>query len=126
MIGWNISVYRQKNPIVMLPATAASHAGERLAAWQTDEYGLAWIHELVKEGNAIDLGGDGYPCLFTSRSKYLTPQIADSPPRANKVWHREDFDFVRDEWLGKTMINSEVIARCTSDEWLLIVAWDES
>lgn len=125
MIGWNINVYRQKSPIA-LPATAASHAGERLAAWQTDEYGLAWIDKLVKEGTAIDLGGDGHPCQYTSPSKYITAQITDGPPRANDVWLREDFDFVTDEWLGKTMIDSEVIARCNDEEWLLIVAWDES
>jgi hypothetical protein len=80
----------------------------------------------VKAGNAIDLGGDGYPVQFTAPSKYLIPQIGDSPPRANKVWRREHFDFVTDEWLGKTMIDSQVIARCNGDEWLVMVAWDES
>lgn len=87
---------------------------------------MAWIRELVKTGKAIDLGGDGYPNLFTALSKYITAQITDGPPRANEVWHRDDFDFVTDEWLGKTMIDSEVIAHCDSDEWLLIEAWDES
>jgi hypothetical protein len=64
MTGWHISVYRQTDKRAS-PATPASPRGERLAVWQTGDGGLGWIYGLVKEGKAIDLGGNGYPHRFT-------------------------------------------------------------
>ena len=125
MIGWNIGVYRQVDAGA-LPATQESTCGERVAIWQTDEYGLGWIRDLVQSGNAVDLGGDGYPNLFTVRAKLIIPKISHNPPRANEVWLREDFDSVMEDWVGKTAIDHDVIARCDPDEWVMIVAWDES
>ena len=58
MLGWNIGVYRLKDGGAS-PATAKSPDGTRLAVWQTGVCGLDWINKLVKEGKAIDLGGNG-------------------------------------------------------------------
>lgn len=125
MLGWNIDVYRQTDGGAS-PATAKSPEGARLAVWQTGLGGLDWIDELVKAGKAIDLGGNGYPCRYTAPAKYLIPQISDEPPGARKNWGFDEGDILLEGWIGKTMIDHDVIADCRPDEWLLIVAWDES
>ena len=56
----------------------------------------------------------------------LLPRILDGPPKANKVWWRDECDAVRPEWAGRTVIDLESAEKCPANEWLLVVAWDES
>src|SRR5687768_16772212 len=125
MLGWNISVYRlmEKGEV---PATAKSPEGMRLAVWQTGPRGLDWIDELVKEGKAINLGGDGYPYRYTATAEHLIPHFVNSIPEAHSTWSYEVSDILMNEWEGKTAIDQTAIAACRPDEWLLVLAWDES
>ena len=108
MLGWSIAVYRQAES-GLLPATSQSSKGLRLALWQAGLGGRDWLRELVKTGNAIDLGGDGYPCQYTATAEHLIPQIIHtSPATRNKL------------------IDSTAIAQCPLADWLLVEAWDES
>ena len=125
MLGWHISIYRQTNDGTS-PATAESAAGTRLAVWQTRDGGLNWIKELVKEGKATDLGGDGYPYRYTATAKDLSPRIIGGPPGARRVWASGEGDILTDKWAGRTVIDHAESAACRPDEWLLIEAWDES
>lgn len=125
MLGWHISVYRQGDGGVS-PATAQSPEGTRLAVWQTGVGGLDWLKELVKEGKAIDLGGNGYPSRYTAITEYLIPLIIDVPPGARINWLREAGDVVTDKWEGKTVVDGAAVAQCRLAEWLLVEAWDES
>jgi hypothetical protein len=125
MLGWHVSVYRQKDG-GRLPATAKSEEGARLAVWQADVGGLKWIHELVKAGKAVDLLGNGYPNRYTAAAENLIPHLSATPPLARTVWQREEGDIVTDQWVGKTATDPIEITQCRPDEWLLIEAWDES
>ena len=126
MLGWNISVYRQADGGTA-PATADSPEGERLAVWQTGIDGLDWIDELVKEGKAINLGGNGYPGRYTATAEHLFPRIVvDNPPGARSTWICEPSDILTEKWVGKTEINQEMAEGCFPEEWLLIKAWDLS
>ena len=125
MLGWNVSVYRLQDGGVQ-PATSGSAVGPRLAVWQTGDGGLDWLCELAKDGKAVDLGGDGYPCQFTAQAEYVIPRIIDTPPHAREVWGRDVCDFVDETWEGKTVIDRDQARKCRFDEWLSIVAWDES
>jgi len=125
MIGWHISIYRLRDEGTS-PATAKSLEGKRLAVWQTGHGGLDWISDLVKEGKAIDLGGNGYPWRFTATAEHLMPRIVDSPPEANSTWIYEVSDVLTEKWEGKTVIDRAAVAECRPDEWLLVEAWDES
>jgi hypothetical protein len=125
MLGWHISVFRQASG-GSAPASADSERGTRLAVWQTGLWGIGWLQELVKQGHAVDLGGTGYPCRYTAQAAHLTPRLIDGPPEANARWVSEPHDILLPHWEGKTVIDRTAIDACRPDEWLLVVAWDES
>ena len=125
MLGWHISVYKQTEN-VSSAATETSSMGLRLAVWQVDLDGLSWIHELVRNGKAVNLGGNGYPYRYTITAKQLIPQIINTPPDANEIWTSGPDDILDDKWAGKTMIDRSALQNCHQDEWLIIEAWDES
>lgn len=125
MLAWHISVYRQTDRGTS-PATTKSLKGKRLAVWQTGLGGLDWISDLAKGGEAIDLGGNGYPCCFTATAERLIPRIVDGPPGAHSTWIYEASDVLTEKWEGKTVVDRAAVADCRPDEWLLVEAWDES
>jgi hypothetical protein len=125
MLGWHISIYRQTDGGAS-PAGADSPGGKRLAVWQAGLGGLGWIEALVKEGKAIDLGGNGYADRYTATAEYLIPQIVEGPPGALSTWICEPSDLLTDQWEGKTVFDRDAAGDCRPDEWLLVVAWDES
>lgn len=125
MIGWHISVYRQKDGGAS-PATATTPEGPRLAVWQTGAGGLKWLNDLANAGLAVTLGGNGYPCRYMAPAQHLLTRFADNPPGANKHWIYGVNDILLDGWEGKTVIDHAAVAECRPDEWLLVEAWDES
>jgi len=125
VLGWHISVYRQPAGDAQ-PATAESEHGARLAVWQAGYRGLRWLDELVTAGKAIDLGGNGYPSLYTVQASSLIPRIIDGPPEANQTWVHGEGDILTDKWEGRTVVDKALCVQCSPQEWLLVVAWDES
>jgi hypothetical protein len=98
MIGWSITVFRQ-TANTMSPAVAESPLGSQLAGWSAAR--LDWINELVFAQKAIDLGGNGYPQLYTVMAEHLLS-----------------------ETVGRN--NCAEAAQCPPSEWLIVVAWDQS
>ncbi|HMG86731.1 MAG TPA: hypothetical protein VK574_13455 [Terracidiphilus sp.] len=125
MLGWHISVYKQKDGGES-PAAFATPEGTRVAVWQTGIGGLDWLNELVKAGKAVDLGGNGYPCRYTAPAQHLMSAIADSPPMARDNWLSGAGDLITNKWEGKTVVDGDAVTICRPDEWLLVEAWDES
>ena len=125
MLAWCVIVFRQADGGKTPASTKSQDTGERIAIWQTGPYGLKWVRELVDNGKLIDLGGDGYPNLYTGRAEHLLP-IANDPPDAHDVWLRDDFDRVTEDYVGKTRIDQKLIDDCRFDEWLIVHLWDES
>jgi hypothetical protein len=125
MAGWNLTLYRLADGGTS-PATAESPQGARLANWQAGFNGLRWLHELVTADNAISLGGSGYPSKYTATAKHLIPQIIDKPPDAYRAWTSGTQDDLTNRWKGRTIIDRGGAAACRPDEWLLVVAWDQS
>jgi hypothetical protein len=126
LLGWHITVYRQQDG-GSAPAQFGAPQGARLAVWQTGQRGLNWIKDLVSKGEALSLGGDGYPMEYTAKASQVLPVIQDEPPEARPVWSLGVGDIIDPEkWLGKTTRYLEAINDCNPEEWLLIQAWDES
>jgi len=82
MLGWHVSVFRQRDDGES-PATMESPEGARLAVWQTPWDGLSWFKGLVAASTAIDLGGDGYPIRYTAKAHNLTPRLLAGSPKAD-------------------------------------------
>jgi len=125
MLGWHISIFRQPDGGAA-PATMESAKGARLAVWQTGLDGLRWLEQLVQPGNAIALGGNGYPVRYTAMAEFLLPQISDQPPQARETLAHEPGDILTDKWEGKTVVDQAALSQCAREEWLLVEAWDES
>ena len=88
--------------------------------------GLAWLDDLVTDGKALHLGGNGYPYWYTAQARYLIPRIIDEPPEAHEVWICGPEDIIGAGWAGRTVINRDAVDMCRPTEWLLVVVWDES
>jgi hypothetical protein len=90
-------------------------------------FGLDWLKELAKAGSAVDLCGNGYPTGFTAPARYIIPRVIDKePPDANKTWVCGPDDIIGPGWEGHTVANPTAARECRPDEWLLVMAWDES
>jgi hypothetical protein len=125
MLGWHISVYRQRDGGAA-PAPDAKPEGPRIAVWQAGLDGCGWIDELARTGKAINYGGTGYPNRYTARARDVIPIIRAGPPDARSVWAAGEHDVLTSGWAGSTAIDEEAAARCAPDEWLLVEIWDES
>ena len=100
--------------------------GERLAIWQADVHGLDWIDELVKARRTLELSCNAYPATFVALARDLTPQILKGPPAARSVWTTGPEDIILPHWEGRTVVDAAAVAECSSNEWLVVQAWDES
>jgi hypothetical protein len=77
-------------------------------------------------GLAVNLGGDGYPYRYSAQAAHLVPSVLSGPPEAYPTWICDPYDVVTSEWAGKTVVDRQAAEDCRSEEWLLVVAWDES
>lgn len=126
MLGWHVSVYRRQAPAAG-PVGESDERGELLAQWQGGLSSLDWLDELSTKGSCLDLGGNGYPNLYTAPCGALRPVIVAGPPNAGAVWLHDPGDIIDwSKWKGKTFVDHERFEEVPEDEWLLVVAWDES
>lgn len=85
MLGWMISVIRQKNGCLS-PAGLRTRQGDLLAVWQAEIGSLDWLNRLVQCGVALAVGGTGYPMRYTAVARHLIPSIEAGPPLARERW----------------------------------------
>jgi hypothetical protein len=125
MLGWHIAVFRQADGGAA-PATIESAKSTRIAEWQTGLNGVEWLHDLIGDGEAIQLLGGGYPDLLTTTAAHLLPRILEGPPEAKSPWASSPPDLITDNWEGRTLLNHAALEDCRPDEWLLVEIFDES
>ena len=124
MIGFEIFVYRAD--LVTDPNATWPEEKALLIRWLVGGLGgLRWIDDLVKEGKAVDLGGNGYPLRYTALAKDFLPRIASGIPKpGGGPIIGEDY-YLPANWIGKPAITKE-FACCPAEQLLLINAWDQS
>jgi hypothetical protein len=125
MLGWMITVRRQAAGRTG-PAGRRSVAGDLVAQWQGGPDAIDWLRDLTGHGDAVDLGGDGYPFLITAKAGAVLPVIEGGPPHENELWVHDTDDLLTSRWAGHTVLNPDVAARCGEEEWLIIEIYDES
>jgi len=120
MLGWEVFVLREKD------SSTRRTAGLWLASWETGLFGLQWIDELVKQGKAADLGGNGYPNRYTTSANLLFPILMSGLPENESPPVVSDDYALPAGWNSTLKLNSQQIAKCAEDEPLVIEAWDQS
>lgn len=70
MLGWDIFV------------TGIDTKGKKvtIASWSASIFGCSWLEDLVKEGVAKGLGGNGYPNRYELPLSVLLDKIIPTPP----------------------------------------------
>jgi hypothetical protein len=125
MLGWMITVRRQAAGGAE-PAEQESVAGDLVAQWQGRLDAIDWLRDLTKTGNAVDLGGNGYPFLMTVKAAAVLPVIESGPPHENELWGHDAGDILTSRWAGRTVFNPDVAVQCGDEEWLMVEIFDES
>lgn len=125
MLGWMIAVHRQASRRSR-PAKPASSLGPLVAQWQGGVNAVDWLRALTSTGDAVDLGGNGYPFRLTATAGAVLPVVEAGPPHEQPVWHTDTGDVLTNAWVGHTVFDVEVARACAPNEWLIVEIWDES
>jgi len=115
MLGWAVFVHRVANP----------DSNDLIVHWQTGVFGLEWLDQLVKDGKAQDLGGNGYPDRYTVTAGILFPLIATGLPAHSSPLVIGD-DYVLPQGWNGSIVWKQDPARCKPDDVLFLEAWDQS
>lgn len=113
MLGWEVYVMKPPETFV--------------ASWCVGIGGLAWLDDLVKEGVAQNLGGNGYPCKYSASAKVILPRICPQPPKNEnaKVVIGDDYILSGTDSWKIDLVQAE-IDKCQPSDVLIIEAWDMS
>ena len=108
MIGWWITVRKLGN-----------NSFVSLACWTSPVGGLQWLDELLKDGRAIQLWGNGYPSRYIVQAKFAFHEMLTHKPTNISVDEKEFRE-------GDTIIHHERIKSCVPDDFFIVDAWDRS
>ena len=116
MLGWEIFVYR----------CPEAKQGDLVARWMTSISGLKWLDQLVMDGKAFDLGGNGYPCKYNVSADVLLPIITSGLPANNSPLVIGEDYVLPANWSGDIVWDREAALDCQPGDLLTIEAWDQS
>jgi hypothetical protein len=125
MLGWQ--VYINKHQIRSeFAAEELLNDKSLIATWITGVDGLSWLYDLVKDGQALYLGGSGYPIRFTAKAAILKSIVTNLPKNYQGSTVIGD-DYVHFGGFNQIVkIYQKRMDSCKSDEVLSIEAWDQS
>lgn len=124
--------------IVIAPQTSAGQDAivdrkqSLLAQWEAGLGGIDWLEQLVAQGKATKLRGDGYPNRYVALAQDVLPLIGGDgvKPADDGVWlfgMDEGEEYAQPPgWMDKVNLHRENIAACRPDALLAIDAWDQS
>jgi len=121
MLGWEI-VISEKPPDDL----ELIKSKDLIVRWTTGVMGARWLDEMVISNDALDLGGNGYPNLYSATVKAVLAKVSGNPVNWN------DREIIGDDYvLGKGLIGGQaidlsVLTPYSADQALLIEVWDQS
>ena len=115
MLGWDIFV------------TAINSDGkkETLCGWSAGLLGCQWLDDLVKQGIAKSLGGNGYPNRYELPLSVLLNRITPTPPADNSPTVIGD-DYISDGSISNFKFYDDVALAIDSTTMVEVEAWDQS
>lgn len=115
MLGWDIFV------------TGVDTKGKKvtIASWNASLFGCLWLEDLVKQGVAKCLGGNGYPNRYTLPLLVLLEKIIPVPPDGDTPLVIGD-DYVRESKTSSFKFHDNVILDFDSNTTVEVEAWDQS
>lgn len=115
MLGWDVSVHRPTDALTgpddPRVVNAPSLAAVTLASWSARIGGLMWLDTLCETGQASHVLKGGYPMAYLARASDVLPVLEDPPARKSA---------------DRTNIDLTAASSTRSDEWLVVIAWDQS
>lgn len=125
MLGFSIYIYALPPEVVDSVEYAAQDAAQ-IGSWQAGPYGIRWLEDLVKAGQARQHRGNGYPSRYSLPAATLAALLADGlPEHAGPTVIGDDYVLPAD-WRGRMQVDSARLAAQPAEAWLTVDAWDES
>jgi hypothetical protein len=113
MLGWDIFIKDQ--------------AGNKLASWMAGLGGTDWIEELAEQGLAERVMCGGYPTSFKLEAKHMLSFLRAKQLPDYKGTLVVGDDYVRGSGLNiDAIFNDQAINLCQDNDFLFVVAWDQS
>jgi hypothetical protein len=119
MLGWQVYIRT-------LNQSVSNDRRQDIVSWTTSVGGLSWIDDLVKSGNAVALGGNGYPLRYSIKAEVLRSILFKGLPSHNSPSIVGDDYFLPEGFNGSLQINKDMLNGFAHDEELIITAWDLS
>lgn len=121
MRGWELFVLTQPPP-----RDSSYSESDILARWMTGINGLEWLSELVTQGRAQDLGGEGYPCSYSIAAGVLAEALSKGIPKNHGPEIIGDDYVMPAGWAGSGRIDLPRLQALEPTQILSIEAWDQS
>ena len=121
MLGWYFGVYPQT-----VHATGLNEKDHRLASWEVGLNGAQWIKDLCKIGEAVDLGGNGYPNRYVLTAAALRRARQHGVPKHDSPPVIGDDYFLPSGWIGKVELDRERLNGLAPQTLLAVEVWDQS
>ena len=115
MLGWEVFVFRD----------SSAKREDIIVRWMTSIFGLDWLDELVKDGRATDLGGDGYPNRYEISAGALLLILSKGLPANSSPLVIGD-DYVLPEGWSGDITWCQDPATCEHSDTLFLEVWDQS
>ncbi|MCA3252256.1 MAG: hypothetical protein ACK5JG_12325 [Pseudomonadota bacterium] len=122
MLGWYFVIYPQR----ILVAGMKLEDSARLASWKTGLGGTKWIEQLCNLGQAVDLGGNGYPNRYVVPAATLSHVLQQGVPSRTSPPVIGDDYFLPPNWTGEAKIDIERLKSLPPEVLLAVEAWDQS
>ena len=122
MLGWYFVIYPQR----VLVAGLKLEDSVRLATWETGLGGTKWIAQLCTLGQAVDLGGNGYPNRYVIPAGTLARVLQQGVPSHTSPPVIGDDYYLPPNWTGEATIDIERLKSLPPEVLLAVEAWDQS